>query len=76
MKPFFSIIIPTYNRAQMIGSAIESMLQQTYLSWELVIVDDGSSDNTAEVIAGYVDERVKYFYQKNAERCLLGNQQV
>lgn len=73
MEPFFSIIIPTYNRARLIPKAIDSVLAQTYSSWELIIVDDGSKDNTKEVVASYTDPRIKYVYQQNAERCAARN---
>lgn len=73
MKPFFSIVIPTYNRAGLIPIAIESALAQTYSSWELLIVDDGSTDNTGDVVKAYNDDRIKYIPQKNAERSAARN---
>jgi len=69
----FSVIIPTYNRAEIIGKAIESILSQTYNYWELIIVDDGSTDNTSEIINSYNDTRIKYFYKKNEERSIARN---
>lgn len=69
----FSIIIPTYNRAAFLPKAIESVLAQTYTDRELIIVDDGSTDNTKEVVAKYNDERIKYVYQDNAERSAARN---
>jgi glycosyltransferase involved in cell wall biosynthesis len=63
--PQVSVIIPAYNRADMIGDAIQSVLDQTYADWELIVVDDGSEDNTADVIAGYDDPRISYIYQDN-----------
>ena len=69
----FSIIIPTYNRADFLPKAIESVLAQTYTEWELIIVDDGSTDNTCEVISQYKDERITYIYQENAERSAARN---
>ena len=63
-----SIIIPTYNCARLIGRAIESVLNQTYRDFELVIVDDGSTDNTEEIIKEFQkkDERIKYIcHDKN-----------
>ncbi len=67
--PFFSVIIPTYNRAHLIEETIKSVLAQTFKDFELIIVDDGSTDNTQEVIRKYLsDPRVKYIYQENKER--------
>ena len=71
--PFFSIVIPTYNRANLLLKAVASVIAQTFHDWELIIVDDGSTDNTAEVIKQVKDERVRYIYQVNAERCAARN---
>src|SRR5438552_22186 len=57
-----SVIIPSYNRANLLGSAIESVLSQTWTNLEIIVVDDGSSDNTAEMAAAY---KVKYYFQEN-----------
>ena len=51
MPIFFSVIIPTYNRATLIGETIQSLLQQSFQDFELLVIDDGSTDNTEEVIA-------------------------
>lgn len=59
-KPTVSIIIPTYNRRQSIGRFIKSVLNQTYRDFELIIVDDGSTDNTRELVAGFNNERIRY----------------
>lgn len=66
-SPIVSIIMPTYNRAPLISEAIESVIAQEYPAWELIIVDDGSSDGTDIIVSKYVqaDERIKYFYQSN-----------
>ena len=69
----FSIVIPTYNRAAFMPKAIESVLAQTYADWELIIVDDGSTDNTKEVVSQYCDSRITYIYQQNAERSAARN---
>ena len=73
-NPFFSVIVPTYNRAHLISETIESVLAQTFKDFELIIVDDGSTDNTKEVIHKYLsDPRVKYIYQENKERAAARN---
>lgn len=64
-KPLVSIITPTFNRGYIIGRAIESVVGQTYPNWEHLIVDDGSTDNTAEVVAGFKDPRIKYLTRSN-----------
>lgn len=73
MDCLFSIIIPTYNRATFLPMAIESVLAQTYTDWELIIVDDGSTDNTKDVVFQYQDKRIRYIYQHNAERSVARN---
>lgn len=55
-----SIIIPTYNRAGTIKRSIESVLRQTYSDFELIVVDDGSTDNTFQIVDGYDDPRLRY----------------
>ena len=64
-SPLVSVVIPTYNRAHLIGRTIESVLGQSYDNVELVIVDDGSKDNTRDVIVGKYDARVRYFQKPN-----------
>jgi len=72
-KILFSIIIPTYNRAHLISKSIKSVLNQTYSNWELILVDDGSEDNTEEIVNSFGDNRIKYFYKKNEERSIARN---
>lgn len=72
-NPYFSIIIPTFNRASLLRKAIESVLFQTYPEWELIIIDDGSTDNTKEIIQKYSDNRIIYIYQQNKERSSARN---
>jgi len=66
-RPFFSIIIPTYNRAYIIKQAIESVLRQNFNDWEMIIVNDGSTDNTSEVVKPYLtNSRISYYkFDKN-----------
>jgi glycosyltransferase involved in cell wall biosynthesis len=63
--PLVSIITPTYNHERFIGQCIESVLAQTYPHWEQIIIDDGSTDGTGNVISRYQDERIKYIRQNN-----------
>lgn len=65
--PVVSIVIPTKDRARMIGAAVDSVLAQTYPHWQLVVVDDGSTDGTADVLAGYAaDERIEVVTHERA----------
>lgn len=68
MTPLISIIIPTYNRVKYITRAIAAIQSQAFTAWELIVVDDGSSDGTAEVLReiSRSDERVRLIVQKNA----------
>ena len=66
--PLFSIIIPTYNRSNMIGDAIQSVLNQIYGNFELIVVDDGGTDNTKDVIDKFDDDKIKYYWKENGER--------
>lgn len=60
--PEVSIILPTYNRSHLIRRAISSVLNQTYRDFELIIVDDGSTDQTDKVVRGFEDERISYIW--------------
>jgi len=66
MNKLVSVIIPTYNRAKIIKKSIDSVLAQTYQDIEIIIVDDGSKDNTKELIESLNNPKIKYFYQENA----------
>lgn len=64
-KIFFSIIIPTFNRAAFLETAINSVLNQTYPNFELIIINDGSNDSTKHLIDSYSDIRLSYSYHPN-----------
>ena len=70
--PLVSIIIPTYNRAHLIGETLDSVLAQTYQNWECIIVDDGSSDNTDEVVGAYVEKDSRFKFHDRPEDKLKG----
>ena len=68
-----SIITPTYNDAKSIVETLDSIRNQTYTDWESIIIDDGSTDNTKEVISNYIaqyhlDDKIKYVYQENSDQ--------
>lgn len=71
MEPDFSVIIPSYNRSHTVGRAIQSVLDQTYSNFEILVVDDGSTDNTSEILSHYAT--VKYIFQSNKGVCAARN---
>ena len=71
--PLFSIVIPTYNRPQKVRIAIASVLYQIVTDWELLVVDDGSSDETMEILKKFPDNRIKYCRQEHKERSAARN---
>jgi len=73
-KPKFSVIMPVYNDEKYVGKAIESVLQQTYRSFELIIVDDGSTDGTPDVLAEFEgNPKVKIIRQENGGTAVARN---
>ncbi|MGC2331976.1 MAG: oligosaccharide flippase family protein [Candidatus Acidiferrales bacterium] len=64
-----SIVIPTYNRAYIIGDALESALGQTYRDVEIIVVDDGSTDHTREIIERYGSEKIRYIRHEDNRGC-------
>ena len=68
-----SVIIPMYNREKTIIDAIKSVLNQSYSDFEVIVVDDGSTDNSANIVKNINDNRVKYYYQENAGACAARN---
>lgn len=72
-RPLVSIITPCYNAAPFLKAAIESVLTQTYSHIEFILINDGSIDNTEEIIHTYSDSRIKYFKQQNKGQCASSN---
>ena len=64
-KPLVSIIMPAYNAEKTIVESIESVLSQTYINWELIVVNDGSKDSTTAVFLAINDERLRLIEQEN-----------
>jgi len=72
--PFVSVIIPNYNNAKFITEAIDSVLAQTYKNYEIIVVDDGSTDGTREVLEPYIKKKqIRYVYQKNKKQAVARN---
>ncbi len=74
-KDLISIIIPTYNRYNLLEKTINSVLNQTYKNWELIVVDDGSTDGTDVLVneLSHKDSRIRYFWQKNSGESVARN---
>lgn len=75
-NPRVSVIIPTYNRAALLNQAIVSVLDQTFTDFELIVVDDGSTDDTPTVVSAFQDRRIRYVYQDNAGRSAARNRGI
>ena len=67
--------MPAYNTEKFIGESIQSVIDQTYANWELLVVDDGSTDKTADIIRAFAaqDNRVKYLFQQNGRQAKARN---
>lgn len=68
-----SVVMPVYNAAPYLKEAIQSLFDQTYINWELIAVDDGSTDNSWEILQSYSDPRIKIFQRKNGGQCAATN---
>lgn len=73
--PLVSVVVPTFNYAHLLPQTLESLEKQTYENWECVVVDDGSTDNTADVVANYAskDSRIRYVKQENSKQAAARN---
>ncbi|CAN0010341.1 unnamed protein product, partial [Chrysoparadoxa australica] len=77
MNPFFSIILPTYNRAHLIEKTVDHILSQTFKDFELIIIDDASTDKTLEVLNAIQDSRVMVLKNEvNLERSRSRNKGI
>lgn len=74
-EPFFSVVLTTYNRATILKRALDSLVNQTELDWEAIIIDDGSTDNTSLLIEPYLKKsrNIQYIYQKNTGYAMAKN---
>lgn len=72
---FVSVIIPSYNYEKYIGQTLQSLIAQTHKTWECIVVDDGSQDDTRRIVTDFTerDERIKYVYQNNAGQAAARN---
>jgi len=75
VQPLVSVIMPAYNSEQYIAESIQSVLQQTYENWELLVVDDGSTDNTSDIVNRFAttEIRIKYIFQQNGRQAKARN---
>lgn len=74
--PFFSVVIPAYNAGKFIAFTIESVLRQTVQDFEIVVVNDGSTDDTREILKGIADSRLRVVTQENGGACVARNRGI
>jgi glycosyltransferase involved in cell wall biosynthesis len=74
--PLVSVIMAAYNMERFIGDAVQSILDQSYRDWELLVVDDGSTDGTGKVVQAFTDPRIHYYWQENAGRSRARNRAI
>ena len=70
---YFSVIIPLYNKEKFIQNTIKSILEQTFQDFEIVIINDGSTDKSEEIVLKFKDKRIQYFFQKNQGASIARN---
>jgi len=74
LNPLVSVCMPAYNAENFIGESIASLIRQSYQNWELIVVNDGSTDQTSVVLASISDPRIRVYHQENAGQCAAANQ--
>lgn len=72
-RPLVSVVLPTFDRASTVGAAIQSVVDQTYERWELLVADDGSTDGTGEVVRAFDDPRIRYLPLERGGVCAARN---
>ena len=65
MKPYFSVVISVYNKAHFVAQTLQSILDQDFQDFEIIIVDDGSKDNSLEILRNFTDNRISIFPTEN-----------
>ena len=63
--PYFSIVIPLYNKEKFIKNTLQSVLNQTFSDFEIIIINDGSTDQSEQMVSQFQDPRIRYYTQKN-----------
>ncbi len=76
MEPLFSVVIPTFNRSYFLKRCVESIIDQKFTDFEIIVVDDGSTDDTAAYVATCSDTRVRYYYIEHGERSVARNRGI
>ncbi len=73
VTPFFSVVIPLYNKEKDVAATLQSVLSQMFSNFEIVVVDDGSTDRSKEVVDSFNDERIRYYYKDNGGEATARN---
>src|SRR6202012_5009940 len=68
-----SVIIPCYNSEKYLKDCLNSVICQTYANIEILVIDDGSFDDTSKIVGSFADDRIKYFYKENGGHCSARN---
>ena len=75
--PRVSVIMPSYNHERFVGVAVQSILDQTFQDFEIIVTDDGSKDQSVEVIGSFTDPRIRFFrFEQNRGACAAMNNNV
>ena len=72
-SPLISVVIPTYNRCDLLAEALRSVVAQSYRNWELLVIDDGSTESVEATVKSFLDQRITYHRQMNQEGSVARN---